>query len=132
MKKIKKISIILFVTVFSLLVISCRKDDDTNDGPTNAYPRKVKITDVVTSPQSTSLQLISYNNETGGVSNVTNPTLPFSKSITRTVNQYDTASMGFGGLPDTNVKLEIFVDDKQVETQTFTNVGTGALVHLFP
>jgi hypothetical protein len=40
--------------------------------------------------------------------------------------------MGFGGLPDTNVKLEIFVDDKQVETQTFTNVGTGALVHLFP
>ena len=56
MKKIKKISIILFVTVFSLLVISCRKDDDTNDGPTNAYPRKVKITYVVTSPQSTSLQ----------------------------------------------------------------------------
>jgi uncharacterized lipoprotein YehR (DUF1307 family) len=72
MKKIKKISIILFVTVFSLLVISCRKDDDTNDGPTNAYPRKVKITYIVTSPQSTSLQLISYNNETGGVSNVTN------------------------------------------------------------
>ena len=132
MKKFKKITILFAIAAFALLVTSCRKDDDSNDGPTNAYPRQVKITYVVTSPQPTTLQLIAYKNETNGMTNVTNPTLPYSKSITRTVSRNDDASLGFGGLPDSNVKLEILVDDKQVKTQPFTNTGTGSLIYLFP
>ena len=132
MKKFRKLSILFALTAFAFFATSCRNDDDSNDGPTNAYPKQVKITYVVTSPQPTTLQLISYKNETNGMTNVSNPALPYTKSITRTVNRNDDASLGFGGAPDSNVKLEILVNDQLAKTQTFTNTGTGALVYLFP
>lgn len=131
MKKFKKISILFAITAFALLVTSCRKDDDKNDVPTNSYPKQVNITYLVSSTNASSLQLVSYKNETGGVTNIADVAMPFSKTITRTVNKSDDVNVGFSDAISTNVKLEILVNNVSVKTpQNFT--GTGAMVYLFP
>ncbi len=115
-------------SLLSLASISCSSDDDLPSG--SSYPKEVSITYKVTSSSTTSAILIQYKNETGGNTNVSNPTLPYTKTITKTANQYDILSLGYGINDNQTVKLEITVNNETVKSQEFT-ANSGAIVYMF-
>lgn len=115
-------------SLLSLASISCSSDDDSPSG--SSYPKEVSITYKVTSSSTTSAVLIQYKNETGGNTNVSNPTLPYTKTITKTANQHDVLSLGYGTNDNQTVQLEITVNNETVKSQEFT-ATSGAIVYMF-
>jgi hypothetical protein len=127
MKTIKRTFLLFSMSILSLLFTSCSKDDDNNG---SSYPKQVSITYIVSSTTTASASLVIYQNETGGNTDVTNPTLPYTKTFTRTVNQYDLLSLGYGTNTNQTVKMEILVNNTLVKSQTFTSTS-GAITYLF-
>lgn len=124
--KNKFFQLVMLLISVSFILFSCNNDENETN-----YPKEVQITYKVTSINTTTAQAISYKNETGGMTTLTNVALPFSKTITRTVNKNDDASIGYGTTnTSASVKLEILVDNTMVKSQVF-NAGTGAMVYLF-
>lgn len=110
----------------SFILFSCNNDENESK-----YPKEVQITYKVTSTNTTTAQAISYKNETGGMTTLTNVALPFSKTITRRVNKNDDASIGYSTTAElSNVTLEIQVDSSIKKNQNFISVS-GAIVYLF-
>lgn len=107
--------LILATLIFSLLSVSCSNDDDNggNDGNNQGYPREVTITYKVTS-SSTQVADIYYLNEEGGQTQLGNEPLPFTKTMTVTVNQFDgfLVSGSIIGPDNTNLDMraEVLVD----------------------
>lgn len=117
--------VMLFIGV-SFILFSCNNDENETK-----YPKEVQITYKVTSTNTTTAQAISYKNETGGMTTLTNVALPFSKTITRTVNKNDDASIGYSTTTElSNVTLEIQVDNSIKNTKNFISVS-GGIVYLF-
>lgn len=117
--------VMLFISV-SFILISC--NDYENE---TKYPKEVQITYKVTSTNTATAQAISYKNETGGMTTLSNVALPFSKTITRIVNKNDDASLGYSTTTETsNITLEIQVDNSIKKNQKFISVS-GAIVYLF-
>ncbi len=120
---IKKI--FLFAALVAATTFTACKDDD------GGYPRTVEITYKVTGsvPQCN----VIYANETGGNDNVSNSPLPFSKTFKRTVNKLDAATLGATASVGGNIKLEILLDGKVVETKSAsgTDVISESVVYLF-
>lgn len=110
-----------------MLFTSCSKDDDNSS---SSYPKQVSITYIVSSTTASSASLVIYQNETGGNTDVTNPTLPYTKTLTRTVNKNDVLSLGYGTNTSQTVKMEILVNNSIVKSQTFTSTS-GAITYLF-
>jgi len=106
--------------------MSCSKEDDNSS---SSYPKQVSITYAVSSTTTASAAIVSYKNETGVDVNVTNPALPYTKTFTRTVNKNDVLSLGYGTNTNQTVKLEIFVNNLSVKSQTFTSTS-GAITYL--
>ncbi len=129
MKNFKNFKSLTLISIFSLLIISC--SSDSNSSNNNSYPKQVTITYKVTSTSTNNATLIQYRNETGGVTDVPNPPLPYIKTITRTVNQSDIATLGCGTSSTQTVKLEIVVDDAVVKSQESTTTSS-AIVYVFP
>lgn len=126
----KNIPYKLIAFFFLLSFVSCNNDDDSTSTPGNTYPKAVQITYKVTSANSTTLQAISYKNETGGMTTLTNVSLPYSKTVSRTVNKNDDASIGYSSTnTSSNVTLEISVGTSK-KSQNFV-AGTGALTYSF-
>ena len=123
------------VLLFAILVItSCGKS------PSSPYPTSVTIEYRITCTQGgvTKSDAVSYTNETGGVTNMSNVALPFSKKFSRTVNIGDIAQMAVlhnnsGSSASYTFKLEILVNDKVIKTQSFPTTGplSAALSHAF-
>jgi hypothetical protein len=130
MKNLKNFKSLMLISVFSILLVSCSSDNDSS-GNNNSYPKQVSITYKVTSTSTNNATLIQYRNETGGVTDVPNPPLPYIKTITRTVNQSDIATLGCGTNSTQTVKLEIVVDDTVVKSQESTTTSS-AIVYVFP
>lgn len=108
-----------FFTGFIILTLcSCKK---TGAGNNNTYPRQVSITYRVSSATANSLVSITYDNETGGQTTVNNPTLPFTQTITKTVNKYNIITLGYFVNPAQSVKLEIAVNNQAVKSQDYTS-----------
>lgn len=107
-----------FIGLIILLAASCKKNDLNTD---NTYPKQVSITYRVSSTTSNSLVSITYDNETGGQTTVNNPTLPFTKTITKTVNKYNVITLGYFVNPAQSVKLEIAVNNQVVKSQDYTS-----------
>lgn len=126
MKPLKTLSVVFSVAIFMLFINSCSKDDAGVD----SYPKQVSVTYKVTSSTTSSAFLVQYRNETGGTVDVTNATLPYTKTFNRTVNQSDVLSLGYGTNAIQTVKLEISVDNVVVKSQEFTSTS-GAIVYLF-
>lgn len=129
MKNFKNFKSVILISVFSMLLFSCSSDSNSSGG--NSYPKQVSITYKVTSTSTNNASIIQYMNETGGVTDVTNPSLPYTKTITRTVNQGDIASLGCGTNLTQTVKLEILVDNTVVKSQENTTTSS-AIVYVFP
>lgn len=108
----------LFIGFIMLFTASCKK---TDTGTGNAYPKQVNITYRVSSTTTSSLVSVTYDNETGGQSTVDNPSLPFTKAITKTANKYNIITLGYFVNPAQTVKLEILVDDQVVKSQIYTS-----------
>jgi len=112
----------LFIGLIILVAASCKK---SNSGIENTYPKQVSITYKVSSTTTNSLVSITYNNETGGLTTADNPALPFTKTITKTVNKYNSITLGYFVNPAQTVKLEIVVDNQVVKSQVYTNPNSA-------
>lgn len=136
MKSRKPWFIFFIAALFALpLMSSCGKSPSSS-----GYPANVSIEYRITCTQGgiTKSDAVSYINETGGVSNMSNVALPFSKKISRTVNIGDIAQVAFlhnnsGSAGSYTFKLEILVNNQVVKTQSFPGTGalSGALSHAF-
>ncbi|SDD32417.1 hypothetical protein [Niabella drilacis] len=112
----------LFVGLIILLVTSCKK---SGSGTDNTYPKQVSITYKVSSTTTNNLASITYDNETGGQTTANNPTLPFTKVITKTVNKNNIVTLGYFVNPAQTVKLEILINSEVVKSQVYTNPNSS-------
>ncbi len=124
MKLLKKS---LFISLIILLAASCKKSRYSDD---NAYPKQVNITYRVSSTTTNKLVSITYDNETGVLTTVDNPALPFTKTITKTVNKYNIITLGYFVNPAQTVKLEILVNNQGVKFQEYSNPNS-AISYIF-
>lgn len=123
----KLIKTSLFIGFIILLAASCKKSDSNTD---NTYPKQVSITYRVSSATTNSLVSITYDNETGGQTTVTNRSLPFTKTITKTVNKYNIITLGYFVNPAQTIKLEILVNNQVVKSQDY-NVPNASMSYTF-
>lgn len=114
----KQLKHIVLAGMLLLFAVSCKKSDS---GSGTTYPRQVSITYRVSSTTTNSLLLITHENETGGLNTVNNPALPYTKTVTRTVNKYTITTLGFAVNPAKTVKMEILVDNQVVKSQESTS-----------
>jgi uncharacterized membrane protein len=116
--------IVLAVLVFS----SCKKD---SGGSGNSYPRTVDITYKITCTAGnvTVINDASYNNETGGITNLANVSLPFSQTVRKSVSLGETIRLAAfhnntgSATPAFALKLEILVNGSLEKTETFSDPG---------
>ena len=131
MKTIKTLSTVLLLAFSAIFLISCRSDSSDDNSGGSTYPKQVSITYRITSTTTSSLLHISYKNETGGTTDVNNPSLPFTKTFTRTVNQFDNLSLSCSSNTAQTVKLEILVDNKVVNFTDNTST-ISSVAYVFP
>lgn len=131
MKTIKTFSTVLLMFFSAILLVSCRSDNSDNNSSSNSYPKQVSITYKISSTTTSSLLHIGYKNETGGTTDVNNPSLPFTKTFTRTVNQFDNLSLSCSSNTSQTVKLEILVDNKVVNFTDNTST-ISSVAYVFP
>lgn len=118
----------LFITAFMFVMQGCKKDKD--DAPASGnYPKTVSIEYRVSSPAGfTQLMQLQYTNETGGIHSATNVSLPFSKSLSKSVNRFEILVLSFGATGAGQLKGDILVDGTVVATKTFTgSSGTSTV-----
>lgn len=112
------------------LLFSCKKDKDGDSG----YPKDVTIEfRVTTTTSGLNAADVTYDNETGGRSDIDNAAIPFSKKITKKVDKYETLGLSVTAARAGNLKTEILVNDKVVKTETYTSTSIvhGVLVYQF-
>ena len=130
MKTIKTFSTVILMAFSAILLVSCRSDNSDNTGG-NSYPKQVSITYKISSTTTSSLLHIGYKNETGGTTDVNNPSLPFTKTFIRTVNRFDNLSLSCSSNTSQTVKLEILVDNKVVNFTDNTST-ISSVAYVFP
>ncbi|PVD51535.1 hypothetical protein DC498_14005 [Terrimonas sp.] len=118
----KQLSTSLFIALIILFAASCKKSDSDTD---NTYPKQVSITYRVSSTTTNNLVSITYDNETGGQTTVNNPSLPFTKTITKTVNKNNIITLGYFVNPPQTVKLEILVNNQVVKSQSYSDPNSA-------
>ncbi len=131
MKTIKTLSTVLLLAFSAIFLISCRSDNNDDNSGGNNYPKQVSVTYKVTSTTTSSASIVQYKNETGGNTDITNPSLPYSKTISRTVNQGDVLTLAYGTHTNQTVKLEILVNNVVVKSEENTTTAS-AIVYQFP
>ena len=112
----------LVLGLIMILAASCKKNDSGTD---NTYPKQVSITYRVSSTTANSLVSITYDNDTGGQTTANNPALPFTKTITKTVNKNNIITLGYFVNPAHTVKLEILVNNQVVKSQDYTSPNSA-------
>jgi hypothetical protein len=121
-------TILVALVALPCLISSCKKNNN------NDYPKSVNIQYKVSSPTGiTQATSVIYINETGALTNLSNQALPYTKSLTRTVNKGDALSLRADAVGSGSLKLEILVDGQVVKTAapTGTSTVTGTIVHQF-
>ncbi|WP_144886974.1 hypothetical protein [Lacibacter cauensis] len=116
-------SIILIAVSFS-----CKKRSQSS------YPLPVSIQyRIIASNGVSQATSIIYTNETGGLTNLTNQNLPFSKSLSTTVTRGDAFTLRGDASGAGSLKLEILVNNNVVKTATYTgsSVITGQITYQF-
>lgn len=118
----------LLFSSFAILAQSCKKDDD-NNSPGTSYPKTVSIQYKVSSPSGFSqLMQLQHTNETGGNASMTNVPLPFTKTITKTVNKFDILILSFAAVGPGELKGDILIDGAVKATKSFTGSTAGSTV----
>lgn len=132
MTKFKQITLGVFTSlVATTMLASCGKDGDS---PTpSGYPKNVTIEYKVTSPDIQKLD-VRYINETGGATDIDDVSLPYSKSIQKSVSQFDGITLTAHASGPGTVKTDILVNGQVVKTETFssTSFAGGTVAYVFP
>lgn len=110
-----------------LLGTACKKDKKSG------FPRTVSIEYKVSSNSGLSTADITFTNESGGLTDVDNASLPFSRTISKTLNNAQAIGLNGSKLVAGHLKLEIIVDGKSVVAQDFTQspVISAIVQHTF-
>ena len=113
---------------------ACGDDGGETAMPSDVYPRQVAIEYKVTSTTGLAKANVMYTNDTGGFTTDDGAALPFSRSLTRTVKQYDSLSLSVASTTPGALDIDILVDGAVVETKTFsgTTVVSGSSIYAFP
>ena len=126
-----RLSVLVLTTLF---LNACSKSDD----PKPSYPKDVSVQYKISGTGLGKIEILRYTNATGGTTSLTETTIPFSVSFNRTVNAGDDLVLSvLHSIPSStdplSAKLEIYVDNKLVETETYEGTGrvSGAVVHIF-
>lgn len=116
-----------FLMAIVLLGTACKKDKKSG------FPRTVTIEYKVSSNSGLNTADITYTNETGGLTDADNASLPFSRTITKTLNNAQAIGLNGGKSVPGHLKLEIVVDGKTVVSQDFTQspVISAIVQHTF-
>lgn len=125
--------VLLCLYLFGLVACSKSGGDSGSGERTIEY----KITGL--SGVSRPLNFVSYTNETGGRTDLTNISVPFTQSFTRTIKTGDDATLSFSynngnGGTMVSIRLEILVDGTVVKAETInSNTASviGAIAHVF-
>ena len=129
-----KKSTLKIVTMLAAVVMfaSCGKDKD-GPGQSGSYPKEVSIEYRVTTSSGLAKINISYTNETGGHTVLSDSAIPFTKKFKRTVNMGDDASVGVTSYTAGTVKVEILVNDKVVKSEVFSGneIISGSVIFPF-
>lgn len=136
MNSVKKISLGFLLLAVVALWSSCKKDSNSpGPGSSAGYPKEVTIEYRVSSSSGlTEYYHISFDNETGGDTDLWDGTLPFSKVMKQTVKQGDSYYLYVSAQSDDDgsVTTEILVDGKVVATNTHTsNSGPSGSVSYY-
>lgn len=120
----------LCLGLLSLVTAGC----GGGEGPVDTYPREVVVEVRVTGTDPLTQATVQYSNDTGGSNIVDDAPLPFSASVTRTVERYDNVALSAETLGDGELTLEILVDGESVKKQSFAGDSSivGTTVYLFP
>lgn len=123
------------VASLALLTACSSSDDDTSPGggsETATYPRTVTIEYRVTSPTLKEADII-FTNDTGGHDSLQKQALPFTKTFTRSVKQFDDASVSPTSMEGGTLEATVLVDGKEVDKKSFsgTTVATGSAIYIF-
>lgn len=126
-----RLSVLVLTTLF---LNACSKSDD----PKPSYPKDVSVQYKISGTGLGKIEILRYTNATGGTTSLTETAIPFSVSFNRTVNAGDDLVLSvLHSIPSStdplSAKLEIYVDNKLVETETYEGTGrvSGAVVHIF-
>ncbi|NJN34777.1 MAG: hypothetical protein HC817_11525 [Saprospiraceae bacterium] len=127
---LKRVFFCLLNLSFFIFFTNCGSDNDLPIA--GSYPKTVKVTYKITG--SVKQGDILFTNETFGNTSLSNQAIPFTKQITATVKSAPTG-IGFSISTSTGgtATLEILIDDKPVETKTFTGDSGvfGTAVYVF-
>jgi hypothetical protein len=105
---------------------SCSKDNDVV--PTG--PKEYQVQYKVTSANAAVSDYISYDNESGGTTTLSNVPLPANYSFKRTMKQGDHLSMLAsldGGTTASEITVSILLDGKEVKKETGRGVDAQAV-----
>lgn len=139
MKRYKvKFKVVITTLLLMTILLACSDSNEPGKSiPT--YPKDVSIEYTVTPTGTTKVTSLGYTNSTGGDTNLTDVTVPFSLKFDRKVNQADVVSLSVlhnnsasGGF--FSLKLEIRVDGNLVKSETFEGTSSliGSIVYIFP
>lgn len=123
---------LLSAILLLFVLISCNRDS-SDTSSSNTYPKTVNVQYRLTSTSSFTDGVLVYINETGGNTSLTNLSLPFSKTFTRTVNKGDYLNLSGNFMGNGTIKAEILVDNTVVLTKDFSgnSVVVVNLTHYF-
>ena len=118
------------ISLTALGLNSCTKDSSPDD-PGSEFPREVTIVYTASSTTRTVAESVSYTNNSGGSTSLDNVTLPFTVTITRTVDVADFAALNALVVSPASesvmedVKVEIRINGQVVDTETGTGSGSA-------
>ena len=118
----------------TLFLHACNKSDD----PSPSFPKNVTVEYKISGTGLSKVEIVRYTNATGGTTSLSEISIPFSVSFNRMTDAGDDLVLSvLHSIPSSteplSVKLEIYVDNKLVETETYEGSGrvSGAVVHIF-
>lgn len=122
--------ILTLLMAVAVLGTSCKKDKD--DNPQSGFPRTVSVEYRVSS-SGLSKADVEYTNETKGLTEIENASLPFSKKVDIRLTEPVAIGLTSASFVGGNLKLEILVNGKSVQAQEFNATGTtsGIITHSF-
>lgn len=108
---------ITFMFLVAGLISSCSKDKNNVDDPRVGYPKTVTIEYKVTALSAGLNKLnIRYVNESGADTDLSNQSLPFTKTVKKSVTYGESAVLSINSDAPGSAKLEIYVDGKPVSS----------------
>ena len=129
----KKLAYLLFTCATLATASGCSKDKDASPSGPKEYQVQYKIT----SPTAPEADYVSYDNESGGSTTLSDVPLPATYSFKRTMKSGDhltvLASLPSGSPATSEITVAILLDGREVKTETGRGNNAQAVpVYIIP